>query len=140
MLTENEVITAVSLFLEEKGFIIESKANTHQQGHDIIALNDEGLRLYVEAKGATSSKHTSNRFGKAFSRSQVKTHVGVALIKVFQTKTKHPNDKACIALPQNEVHEQLVREIAPSVKAADIALFFVNENGLVTDFFASYTE
>lgn len=55
MLTENDVIDKFSLKLETLGYTIEQNLTTVQHGIDIIACKD-GVNLYLEAKGETSSK------------------------------------------------------------------------------------
>lgn len=70
MLTENDIVENLSKFLKLKGYTISQQLTTNQTGIDIIAEN-ESEKLYIEAKGETSSKETSNRFGKPFNRKLV---------------------------------------------------------------------
>ena len=65
MLTENDVVEAVALYLSGSGYSIESTCTTGQTGVDIVAIETaSGRRLRVEAKGGTSSKDHTERFGK----------------------------------------------------------------------------
>lgn len=72
MLSENDVIQLVCAELEQNGYIIEQKLSTNQTGIDIIAISPDGVFCGVEAKGATSSKINSSRYGEGFNTSQVK--------------------------------------------------------------------
>ncbi|NRZ29578.1 Holliday junction resolvase [Clostridium beijerinckii] len=56
--TENEVINKAIEKLESIGFNIISQCNTKQQGIDIEAEKN-GIKLLIEAKGATSSMEGS---------------------------------------------------------------------------------
>ena len=75
-LTENQVIDAVAAHLAVAGWTIVKKLTTVEQGTDIIAERaDPVRRLHVEAKGGTSSKDHTERFGLP-SRSR---HRGITL-------------------------------------------------------------
>ena len=73
----------------------------------------------------------TNRYGKDFNPSQIKTHVGVALVKTFQTSGKFPNSEVLIALPNNKGHRKVVRSIYDSVAKTGINFLLVNDNGTV---------
>jgi hypothetical protein len=75
MLTENDVVDLVSSELQRRGFKIEQQLSTTETGIDIKATSPEGVYYGIEAKGATSSKVESSRYGKEFDKSQVKTHI-----------------------------------------------------------------
>jgi len=134
MLTENDVVEAVSSFLTKNGYSIDKALNTRQQGIDIEATAPSGLKCFVEAKGATSSKRESSRYGKEFDNNQVKTHVGVALLKSFQTLHKYKSSEVVIALPNNKAHRSLVESIYSPIKASGIRIFLVNQDGTVDIF------
>lgn len=79
MLTENEIIEALAEHLRQDGYRIDKQLTTLEQGIDIDAVHlATGRRLLVEAKGGTSSKDGTPRFGKPFSPNQAKSHVAVA--------------------------------------------------------------
>ena len=94
MLTENDVVELVSAELQRTGFKIEQQLSTTQTGIDIVATSPEGVYYGVEAKGATSSKLESPRYGKEFNKSQVKTHIGMALVAAFRLKNARQNAEA----------------------------------------------
>ena len=69
MLTENDVIDAVVSHLTGKGWNIETISRTDQRGIDILA-NKGRTSLAIEAKGETSNRRGSSRYGKPFTSSQ----------------------------------------------------------------------
>ena len=78
MLTENESIQTLSEHLRGEGYRIDKQLTTLQQGIDLDATNlATGRRLLIEAKGGTSSKEGTARFGKPF-QNQARSHVSVA--------------------------------------------------------------
>ena len=131
MLTENDVVTAVSNYLLEKGYAIDQSLTTSQQGIDIVASHPTHGRCLVEAKGATSSKKTSSRYGKEFDSNQIKTHVGVAILKSFQTIQIHKDAEVVIALPDNTGHRKIIDSIRHPIKESGITVFFVTEDSKV---------
>ena len=129
-MTENEVIAHVTQYLEMIGFTIEQSLSTDQRGIDIIASHETGVRCLVEAKGGTSSKADSNRYGKPFSRNQVRTHISVALLKCLQLKEQFDDDTIiCIALPDDRIHKEILETIKTSVNELGISTLLVDQKG-----------
>ena len=128
MLTENDVVTAVSSYLIEKGYAITQALTTYQHGIDIVATHPTHGRCLVEAKGAKSSKKSSNRYGIEFNSNQIKTHVGVAILKSFQTIQLNKDADVVIALPDNTGHRKIIDSMRHPIKKSGITVFFVNEN------------
>lgn len=110
MLTENEVISAVRVHLENHAYAIESTASTSQRGVDIVAKKKSSRRrVYVEAKGETTSKKTA-RAGKCFSRAQCRTHLAVAVLTAMRLRDSKllPRSRvSAIALPDVPPHREL---------------------------------
>ncbi|KGR90175.1 hypothetical protein CD30_13065 [Ureibacillus massiliensis 4400831 = CIP 108448 = CCUG 49529] len=133
MLTENDVISAVCRYLQNKQFEIKQALHTSEKGIDIIAKNNN-FTLFIEAKGATSALKTSSRYGKPFNKNQIKSHVGQALLAVMKIATEH-NDKekvnVGIALPDNEGHRELISEIWFAVEKLGIYIFWVKDSNKV---------
>ena len=125
MLTENNIIEFVSAFLEENGYNIEQTLTTNQPGIDIIACHPKKGYCYVEAKGATSSKKGTSRFGKEFSISQVKTHIGVAILKSYQTLQHDSSAEVVIALPDNINHRKVIDSIRVPLINSGIKVYFI---------------
>lgn len=129
MLTENDVIAATARFLDAQGWRIVGTASTNQRGHDIDAERN-GLRLLVEAKGATSSKAATARYGQAFTANQVNSHVSRAVLRAMRT-VDTPNVRAALALPDNEHHRRELEAVAPALRRLDIAVLWVDASGNV---------
>jgi len=130
MLTEGDVIHRVITFFEKNGYKIVDQKNTSQQGYDIVA-EKEGKRTYIEAKGQTSSKPHSNRYGKEFTSNQKWDHVSKAVYTAMKTLKKEGNCDAGIALPADDVHMRLINDIYPSLQALKIEVYLVHESGIV---------
>ena len=63
LLTENDVIDAVVLYLKNRGWCVESVSYTNQRGYDVLAKKGK-KSLAIEAKGGTSSKNNTARYKK----------------------------------------------------------------------------
>ena len=122
-LYEDDVVRAVIDYLTSDGWTIESFALSHQHGDDIVASHGPD-RLVIEAKGDGSSKTTTARFGKPFTRNQVKTHVSVAVVRAMQVASIG-SGFAAVALPSSEFHRVEVGRIAPALQAIGIWVFWV---------------
>lgn len=130
MLTENDVVRAVSGFLAGRGFEIVQALTTDLKGIDVIA-RDEGASWYVEAKGATSSKPETNRYGKPFNANQINSHVSRAIYAAMETLGRAPGGprtRVALALPDNEGHRAVVEPVRPALARLGIAVFWVRED------------
>jgi len=138
MLYESDVIDAVCSFLESQDFTIEQRLSEIEQGVDIIAKSGN-INFYIEAKGETSSKSHTNRYGKQFTTSQVRDHISVALYKsaeLLTTYSQNQNIRVGIALPDNEQHNNYVERIKFGIENLGITLLWVDQNKQVrTDYF-----
>jgi hypothetical protein len=131
MLYESTVINTVCEFLKEQNFVIEQQLSETQKGDDIIAVaSDNSYRLYIEAKGETSSKEKSNKFGTPFDKKQVKNHVAVAFFRAVQMMKRRETLPVYvgIALPKNINHECMISHIEHALKVLNIEVFWVNSD------------
>ena len=111
MLTENEIVQTLAEHLRREGYRIDKQLTTLEQGVDIVAIHlATGRWLLVEAKGSTSSKEGTARFGKPFSPNQAKSHVSVA----FYCGAKD--------------HQGFVDAISAALKRLAITVYFVDQN------------
>lgn len=122
-LYEDDVVRAVMRHLEEEGWTINSFALSHQHGDDIVASLG-AHRLVIEAKGDGSSKSGTARFGKPFTRNQVKTHVAVAVVRAMRVASSGVAS-AAVALPGSEFHRTEIDRIAPALQKLGIQVFWV---------------
>jgi len=137
MLTENDVVQAVVGYLRENDYFIERALSTAERGIDIVAVNQRTKRkLYVEAKGGTSSKKTTNRYGKPFTPGQAKVHVSVALCCAAHLYQHSVADGADVALafPDGIVHRDLVQNISRALQVLAVGVYFVDEDKKVQVF------
>ena len=130
MLTENDIVLLLAEYLKKMGYNVTQSLSTKEQGIDIIAENTKHV-LYVEAKGETSSKENTARYGNAFDNNQIKSHVSRAILasmKVLHDKPAGSKTKVAIALPDTSGHRALVMKIANPMKTLGIKVFFVSDN------------
>lgn len=134
MLFESHVVDAVCAELQARGYRICQRLQTHQKGDDIAAVKQGSAtwRLYVEAKGGTSSRIGSKRYGKPFSGAQIRVHIAEALYKAATVLSKRREDaevRAGIALPYTEQHRACVKSIQSVLRDLGIAVFWVQQDG-----------
>lgn len=129
-LYEDDVVHATMRYLEASGWTIESYALAHQHGDDIVATRD-GERLIVEAKGAGSSKEGTRRFGQAFTRNQVGSHVSVAVHRALRVWSIG-GALAGLAFPDNAHHRSMVAPVLPALTELGITVFWVRADGQVS--------
>nr|BFE41056.1 hypothetical protein GCM10017544_20120 [Microbacterium imperiale] len=121
---EDDVVRAVMRHLQSEGWTIDSFALSHQHGDDVVASRGRE-HLIIEAKGDGSSKSTTARFGKPFTRNQVRTHVAVAVARAMRA-TCSDGTSAGLALPDSEYHRVEIERIAPALHKLGIRLFWVS--------------
>lgn len=132
-LTENHVIEAVADHLATRGWTIDQKLTTADRGLDIIASRSGSGRLLVEAKGGTSSKGYTKRFGKPFDDDQVKKHVSAAFYYAAKLQGLHPADAIALALPDDARNRAAVEAIGAALGKLAIRVYFVANDGSVCE-------
>jgi len=136
MLFESDVVDAVCIELQSRGYHIQQKLKTNQRGDDIVAVKrtPHARELHIEAKGETSSRKASKRYGKPFDSAQIRVHVAEAFYKVAEILSRKSSDveiRAGIALPASRKHRALVENIESALNQLNIAVFWVEEDGNV---------
>jgi len=131
MLTEGDVIEKLAKYLEKNDYEVLQKLKTSEKGIDIIAQKNEKI-LYVEAKGETSSRDGSRRRGLPFTKNQIKTHVGVAILASMKVLASKPEKttRVAIALPDNKDHRDLIKLIESVLKKAGIDVYMVGDKSI----------
>jgi hypothetical protein len=126
LLGEMDVINSVEAYLLTKDYRITSKVKSvDEHGIDLVAVSPRTkVKLNVEAKGQTSSKSETNRFGKEFNRNQKRDHLGKALLKSCEYFNKH--EAAAIALPDDTIDHELVNSIRGAIDRLGIVVFLVD--------------
>jgi hypothetical protein len=136
-LTENDVVKAVAAHLAARGYRIDRALSTSEQGIDIVGFHERSNRkMYVEAKGGTSSKPATNRFGKGFTPNQAKSHVSVALYCAarLHENAEAENADVALAFPGDVTHRKLVQRISKALQALSVTVYFVGEDHSVSTF------
>ena len=131
LIYEKDVIDAVRDYLEERGFDITQQLSVNERGDDLVAelKSDRSKKIVIEAKGGSSSRTTSNRFGKPFTMAQVRDHVAMALFKACEVLTRRgaaDSIQAGIALPDNPNHRRIVERIGNAIRELGILVFWVS--------------
>ena len=132
MLTENDVVDRLSHHLKTQGYHIIQELKTNQKGIDLVA-EKKGERLYVEAKGETSSKPHTNRYGKPFTANQINSHISRAILtsmKVLNSKSSEARISVAIALPETKGHKKVVYEVINPLHELGITIFWINQEGV----------
>ena len=133
VITENDFIEAMCCYLEHRGYAILQALTTRQTGIDIVARHKEsGLRVHIEAKGGTSSKPGSKRYGLPFAASQVRDHVSCAFYKAAQLLEDECS--VAIAVPATELHKKRLDDIRHAIERLGIVAFIIDDDGAVSTY------
>jgi len=133
MLTENDVVKIVSHYLIIKGYEVLTESKTTEKGIDIIAIHPEKGKCFVEAKGETSSKKGTKRYGKPFNRNQIKDHIGSVLLQTLKIKQENENSDVFIAVPFEENHLKIFESIKKCLLQINIKVLFVKCDGSIEE-------
>ena len=129
---ENVVCKLLRDDLERRGFEITQEClPTSKHGID-LKVKKGTIELFIECKGATSSKKNSKRFGKEFDKRQIRNHISKALYQSACALTQFANQKeieAGIALPKTEKHIKCIENIKPALHKLGITIIWVCDDG-----------
>jgi hypothetical protein len=91
--------------------------------------------VLVEAKGGTSSKAESNRYGREFSSSQVFTHVAKAFFTAAKLFSQNQPSKTLVAIafPDTPRHRSQVQAASAAFARLGITVWLVEDSGQVKD-------
>ena len=131
MLDENDVVEAVCAYLEQNNFVVNRKLHTSERGIDIEATHSSSDRvLYVEAKGGTSSRSGSNRYGKPYTKSQIldRTAKGVYTLLQMQGKQARKNSDFALAVPNTIWFREYLAPVEDAIMRLGLQMFLVDEN------------
>lgn len=133
MMDENAVVQAVHRFLLGAGYEHVSLCRTTDKGDDIVVRRNEpgGFLLSIEAKGATSARTNSKRFGRPFESSAARVHVSEAVYKAMEvlSRDRSTRYRAGVALPNERGHRRLIDAVRPMLQSSGIAVFWVDSDG-----------
>jgi hypothetical protein len=134
---ENQVIHSLCAHLASTGYEITQQLHTTEHGIDIIATErTTGRKLLVEAKGGTSSRVGSNRFGLPYTQTQVYDRVSKGIFTVMQLRSQHPDTLAvsvALAVPDSPWFRQYIRSVIVQLAALSIQVLSVRPDGSVLE-------
>jgi hypothetical protein len=126
---ENAVIDILCDYLSAEGYDVEQRLTTTQQGVDVIARDSRGRRLFIEAKGATSSREGSARFGKGFNATQVFDRVAKGLYTGLCLRAQYPdktNEDVGLAFPDTPEFRKRLEPIRNQLGDAGVIVFLTS--------------
>ena len=136
--TEAEVQAAVVSHLVSAGWRILSVADTasRQHGVDVIAAPGDGPGVGVEVKGYPSRSYADPARSAETKRTQPSTQAGhwyaQAVLAAMRLRSKRPELRSVIALPDFSRYRDLYAETRASLDAANIELWWVTDRGEVS--------
>jgi Holliday junction resolvase-like predicted endonuclease len=135
MIDENDVVNAAAAHLERQGFQIREKRLTTEHGIDLIADHPAtGTKILVEAKGGTSSRRGSNRYGKPYTQSQVLDRVskGFYTVAALHASRRDPDrERVALAIPETKDFIRYGNDVKPITKPLGIQILMVKDDGTV---------
>ena len=132
MLDENEVVEILAKHLSEQGYEIKQKLSTKQKGIDVIAQKGNEC-LMIEAKGETSSREGSQRYGKPYTASQVFDRVAKGVYTAIKTAEESASHEvSCLAFPDSKLFREYLSSVISPLKTVGIVVFMVSQNEVST--------
>lgn len=130
-MNEDQVVAAVSRFLEREGWTIVSQCSAKDRGIDIVAKRD-GVECFIEAKGSTSSMEGSARFGKPFTKTQVFDRVAKGFYTAACLRQQKGNDAVVgLALPDESAFRDYAAKVAEPAAKLQVSFYWVRKSGEV---------
>ena len=127
---ENDVVKQTCNLLEEQGLVIKKRLSTIERGVDIVAENPRnGNTTYVEAKGGTSSRIGSARYGKPYSKSQVFDRVAKGVFTCIRLRAQYPSresSRILLSVPDERLFRSYLEPVFMELKEAGIEIMFVS--------------
>ncbi|MBL0319309.1 MAG: hypothetical protein IPP74_08485 [Alphaproteobacteria bacterium] len=129
MLSENELIDALCVYLKSYDYKIVVARTTKEKGIDVIAKKGTS-RLLIETKGGTSSFNGSKRYEKTFSPSQISTRVsrGSYTAADLRSNEHQGEDKIALAFPDHPTYLKFIAKIRLVLEELDITVFLIGDD------------
>ncbi|MFA5687776.1 MAG: hypothetical protein WC959_01280 [Kiritimatiellales bacterium] len=128
---ENETIEKLCDFLIKQGWKIKSKVLAGERGIDVEAIDPNNKLFLIEAKGSTSSKKGSSRFGKPYKKTQVFDVASKGLMLCFHHLMKKSSCDIGFVYPANKHFSFYIDPLVPMLTSIGLTLFCVHANGHV---------
>lgn len=128
---ENAVVESTCEILISSGCQIVRKCSTTQRGIDIVALRESsGEEFFIEAKGGTSSRAGSFRYGKPYTQSQVFDRVAKGVFTCIELRAKHSNrskQHIILAVPDERWFHFYLKPALLQLEAAGLKVWFISQ-------------
>jgi len=126
-LTENQVVKILEGHFKRKNFEVTIKTG-YQHGIDVDARKGNE-HILVEAKGAKANKFEKHQKENIFTRNQIKTHLGVAIVQALSLKRIYPKAQVGVAHPDTKEIRELVDPLAVYFRKLEIIHYWVSADG-----------
>ena len=137
MLNENDIVEILAGHLIRNGYEIIQLRKTNEKGPDIIVDHAKSKqRLFIEAKGETSSKEHTNGYGNPFKKTQIRSHVAKAILasmKILSSRPAGAKTKVGMAFPITDGHKMELETVKNVLKQLDIKIFWVSRNKVIEE-------
>lgn len=128
---ENAVVEATCKILITSGCEIIRRCSTIQRGIDIIARRESsGEEFFIEAKGGTSSRTESSRYGKPYTQSQVFDRAAKGVFTCIELRTKYPNHSKqhiVLAVPDTRWFRSYLEPILLQLQTVGVQVWFTSK-------------
>lgn len=125
---ENAVVQSVCQRLEAAGCKVLECRTTTQKGIDVVAHNpSNGHYFYVEAKGGTSSRVGSNRFGSEYDQSQVFDRVSKGVFTCLELRARYPDSvkqHVILAVPDGRWFHSYLDPVLEQLRLTGVVVWF----------------
>lgn len=121
MLTKESIIELTRDYLETEGYEILSG------NADIVAKKEQVIK--VIAYGAVSDASRTSQVGKGFNKNQIRMNIALSVYEIM--KIMDDTSKFLIVLPENKIYIKLLKEVLNGLKAFNIDVILISEQGLV---------
>ncbi len=132
-MNEDQIVEAVCAYLARTGCNVTSRCSTRERGID-IAGEHQGRKLYIEAKGGTSSREGSNRFGNPYTQSQVFDRVAKGFYTAACLRSKHGEESVVgLAFPETPTFRRYVRDVAVAAARLHLTFYWIQPDNTVKE-------
>ena len=128
LLNENEVVDAIAVHLASCGWEVHQALHGHQRGVDIRATGPDGTHLVVEAKGGTSSRPGSAKYGKPMSPGEVRINIAEAFYTAAVALTQPAVGRSAMGFHDDERHRRFTDPLVAAARALGIGIFWVGDD------------
>jgi hypothetical protein len=130
MLNVDQVLEYLEKYLANRG------CRTKSHGIDLRVRRENGIEISIEAKGNTSSKIGSKRYGLNFNDSQCHDHFSRAFFRAVEMKDKIQSEyskisRVAMAFGYLGFYKKYADPIRPTLADLEIGVFWIHEDGRI---------